>query len=222
MMSINTTFLTPSLYDYFLEVSLRESLILRELRKETTRLFPTYKIQTAPEQAQLLALLVKLVRAQKIIEVGTFAGYVTMAMAQALPPNGKIITCDVNEKTTNLARQYWQKAGLSNRIELRLAPASETLAQLIHTKQTNQYEFIYIDADKPNMNLYYEESLKLLCSGGVIALDNVLWQGKVANKLDQSESTQAIRALNQKIYQDKRVEISLIPIGDGLTLAKKI
>uniref|UniRef100_UPI00022A9A79 O-methyltransferase n=1 Tax=Coxiella burnetii TaxID=777 RepID=UPI00022A9A79 len=220
-MSINTTLLTPELYQYLLQVSLREPPLLAELREETTRSFSTYAMQTAPEQAQLLALLVKLMQAKKVIDIGTFTGYSAIAMGLALPKDGTLITCDVDEKSTALAKEYWEKAGLSDKIGLRLSPAKDTLAELIHAGQAWQYDLIYIDADKANTDLYYEESLKLLREGGLIAVDNVLRRGQVADEENQSENNQLIRLFNQKVYKDERVDMILIPIGDGLTLARK-
>lgn len=218
-MSVSTTFLTPELHQYLLQVSLREPPLLAELREETMRSFSTYNMQTAPEQAQLLALLIKLRGACHVIDIGTFTGYSALSMAMALPTEGKVITCDVDEKATTFAKLYWKKAGLDNKIDLRLAPAKETLSALIHLYQN--HELIYIDADKINLDLYYEQALKLLSPSGLVAIDNVLWDGRVIDESHQNESTQAIRTFNQKIHKDERVDISLIPIGDGLTLARK-
>ena len=218
-MSVLTTFLTPELHQYLLQVSLREVPLLAELRKETMCSFSSYNMQTAPEQAQFLALLIKLNGVRHVIDIGTFTGYSALSMAMALPMNGKVITCDIDEEATIFAKQYWKKAGLDNKIDLRLAPAKETFSALIRLHQ--KCELIYIDADKINLYLYYEQALKLLPPSGLMAIDNVLWGGRVIDKSNHDESTQAIRTFNQKIHEDERVDISLIPIGDGLTLARK-
>lgn len=212
--------LDNQLYNYLLSVSLREPEILRKLRQETAS-HPHSGMQISPEQGQFMSLLVQLIGAKKTLEVGVFTGYSSLSVALALPADGKIIACDVSEEFTAIARRYWQEAGVSDKIELRLAPALETLDQLLATGQAETYDFAFIDADKENYDIYYERSLQLVRPGGLIAIDNVLWSGQVAEKQNQDESTQAIRALNEKLHHDERVTLSLVPIADGLTLAIK-
>jgi caffeoyl-CoA O-methyltransferase len=219
-MSKKTLGLNEQLYDYLLSVSLREPEILRQLRQETDS-HPQATMQIAPEQGQFMALLVKLMGATKTLEVGVFTGYSSLCVALALPPTGKIVACDVSEEYTAIARRYWQAAGVADKIELRLAPALETLDQLLADGQAETFDFAFIDADKANYEGYYERSLQLVRPGGLIAIDNVLWSGRVADSEVQNNSTSAIRALNDKLYRDQRICLSLVPIADGLTLALK-
>jgi len=219
-MSKKTLGLNEQLYDYLLSVSLREPEILRQLRQETDS-HPQATMQIAPEQGQFMALLVQLMGATKTLEVGVFTGYSSLCVALALPPTGKIIACDVSEEYTRIARRYWQAAGVADKIELRLAPAIETLDQLLAEGQAETFDFAFIDADKANYEGYYERSLQLVRPGGLIAIDNVLWSGRVADPEVQNNSTSAIRALNDKLYRDQRISLSLVPIADGLTLALK-
>lgn len=219
-MSKKTLDLDNQLYNYLLSVSLREPEILRQLRQETNS-HPSAGMQIAPEQGQFMALLVQLLGATKTLEVGVFTGYSSLCVALALPPHGKTIACDVSEEYTSVARRYWQKAGVADKIELRLAPALDTLDRLLAEGQAETFDFAFIDADKGNYEQYYERSLQLVRPGGLIAIDNVLWGGKVAAPQFQDNSTLAIRALNQKLHQDERITLSLVPIADGLTLALK-
>ena len=219
-MSKKTLGLNNQLYDYLLSVSLREPDILRELRQETTR-HSLAVMQIAPDQGQFMALLVQLLGATKTLEIGVFTGYSTLCVALALPPTGKIVACDVSEEYTRVARRYWQKAGVADKIDLRLAPALETLDQLLTDGQAETFDFAFIDADKVNYEGYYERSLQLIRPGGLIAIDNVLWFGRVTDPQDQDKSTLAIRAFNEKLHHDERVSLSLVPIADGLTLALK-
>ena len=212
--------LDDQLYDYLLSTSLREPEILRQLRHETAH-HPRAGMQIAPEQGQFMALLIQLIGARKTLEVGVFTGYSSLCVALALPPDGKIVACDVSEEYTAIARRYWQKAGVADKIDLRLAPAIETLDQLLATGQAGTFDFAFIDADKENYYDYYERSLQLVRSGGLIAIDNVLWSGRVADHRDREESTLAIRAFNEKLHHDERVTLSLVSISDGLTLALK-
>lgn len=212
--------LSNSLYHYLLSISLRESQLLNQLRQETAERRDG-TMQIAPDQGQLMALLIQLMGAKNGIEIGTFTGYSTLWLALALPTDGRIITCDVNEKTTAVACQYWQQAGIANKIDLRIAPATETLQQLIESGQNGTFDFAFIDADKPNYPTYYEQCLQLLRSGGLIIIDNVLWGGQVAQPIVQDHNTRAIRALNKRLHQDKRVDISTVGIADGITLARK-
>ncbi len=219
-MSRRSIELSDALYDYILENSLREPDILRRLRAETAGLRGA-GMQIAPEQGQFMALLVQLMGARRCIEIGTFTGYSALAVALALPPDGKIIACDVNKETTAVAQRYWQEAGVAERIDLRLAPALETLDTLIAAGGGGTYDFVFIDADKSNYDAYYESALTLLRPGGLIAVDNVLWGGSVIDSTVDDTDTTAIRALNTKIASDQRVSCSMLPVGDGLTLAFK-
>lgn len=219
-MSTKTTFLNQALYDYLLSVSLREPEVLRRLR-EYTATIPYSNMQIAPEQGQFMALLVQLMGARRTIEVGVFTGYSSLAVALALPANGQIIACDISEKWTAKAREFWQQAGVAAKIDLRLAPALETLDALLAEGQAGGFDFAFIDADKGNYIPYYERLLQLLRPGGLITVDNVLWGGQVADPAEDSDDTLAIRAFNEHLRNDERVTLSLVPIGDGLTLALK-
>lgn len=219
-MSTRTIDLDNQLYDYLLSNSLREPEILGKLRHETANL-PQGRMQISPEQGQFMALLVQLIGAKKTLEVGVFTGYSSLIVALALPADGKIVAADVSEEFTAIARQYWQAAGVADKIDLRLAPAVETLDALLADGQAGTFDFAFIDADKENYDAYYEKSLQLLRPGGLIAIDNVLWSGRVADSQIQDQSTQAIRAINEKLHHDERVTFSLLPIGDGLSLALK-
>jgi caffeoyl-CoA O-methyltransferase len=218
-MARRTIPLTDALYDYMLDVSLREPDVLRRLREETAH-HAMAECQIAPEQGQFMALLIKLIGARRTLEIGTFTGYSAAWVALALPVDGQVITCDVSETWTTIARRYWKEAGMANKIDLRLAPAIETLSELVRTGQGNSFDFAFIDADKPSYDAYYEYCLKLVRPGGLIAFDNTLAQGRVV-KSTASEYTRAVRALNEKLHADTRVDISLVPIADGLTLARR-
>ncbi|HEY9876577.1 MAG TPA: class I SAM-dependent methyltransferase [Candidatus Obscuribacterales bacterium] len=219
-MTKKTLGLDNQLYDYLLSTSLREPDILRRLREETAN-HSAAMMQIAPEQGQFMALLVQLLGATKTLELGVFTGYSSLCVALALPPNGKIVACDVSEEFTSVARRYWQEAGVADKIDLRLAPGLETLDGLLEAGQAETFDFAFIDADKGNYQGYYERSLQLIRPGGLIAIDNVLWGGRVADLQVQDNSTLAIRAFNEKLRQDERVSLSLVPIADGLTLALK-
>ena len=212
--------LDSQLADYLRSVSVREPDILAQLRQETAQQ-PMAIMQISPEQGQFMALLVQLLGAKKTLEVGVFTGYSSLVVALALPPSGKIVACDVSEEYTAIARRYWQQAGVAEKIDLRIAPALETLEQLLTEGQANTFDFAFIDADKSNYDNYYELALNLIRPGGLIAVDNVLWSGRVADPEEQDNRTNKIRDFNQKLYQDERVTISLVPIADGLTLAMK-
>ncbi|MTJ51177.1 class I SAM-dependent methyltransferase [Dolichospermum sp. UHCC 0259] len=219
-MSKQTLGLEQNLYDYLLSVSLREPIILTQLRQETAQL-PMSRMQISPEQGQFMALLVKLIGAKKTLEVGVFTGYSSLVVALALPADGKIVACDVSEEYTSVARRYWQEAGVEDKIDLHIAPALETLDKLLTAGEAGTFDFAFIDADKGNYNNYYERCLELVRPGGLIAIDNVLWSGKVADTEIQDNQTNKIRALNRKLHQDCRITLSLVPIADGLTLAMK-
>jgi len=219
-MSARTLPLTEPLYKYLLEHSLREPPVLARLRDETQRM-PQASMQIAPEQGQFLALLVRLAGARRCLEVGTFTGYSSTAVALALPADGRIVCMDVSEEYTARARRAWDEAGVAGKIELRLGPARESLAALADEGGAGRYDFAFIDADKGNYVHYYEAALALLRPGGLIAVDNTLWNGAVADPADDSDDTVAIRAFNDAVHGDERVDVSLVPIGDGLTLARK-
>ncbi|MEM9219706.1 MAG: class I SAM-dependent methyltransferase [Cyanobacteria bacterium P01_F01_bin.150] len=210
-----------SLYNYLLSVSLREPEVFQQLRQVTAE-HPDWDMQISPDQGQFMALLLQLIGARNVLEIGTFTGYSTLWLASALQDGGIVITCDVDEDATDIARHYWQKAGMDAKINLQLAPAVETLDQMLAAGHASTFDFIFIDADKGNYDLYYEKSLLLLRDGGLVAIDNTLWFGQVIDPECQDESTVAIRALNQKVHQDPRVNVSLVGIGDGLTLAIKL
>ena len=219
-MSKQTLGLEQNLYDYFLSVSLREADILTQLRQETAQM-PMSQMQISPEQGQFMALLIKLLGAKKTLDIGVFTGYSSLVVALSLPADGKIVACDVSEEYTSIARRYWQAAGVQDKIDLHIAPALETLDHLLTVGEAGTFDFAFIDADKGNYEHYYEHCLKLIRSGGLIAIDNVLWSGKVADPEIQDNQTHKIRVFNRKLHQDSRITISLVPIADGLTLAMK-
>ncbi|HVY29194.1 MAG TPA: class I SAM-dependent methyltransferase [Polyangiaceae bacterium] len=219
-MSVATIAMTEALYGYLLETTLREPEILARLRRETAAL-PSGRMQISPEQGQLMALLVELIGARRTLEVGVFTGYSSTVVALALPADGRIVACDVSEEWTGIARRYWKEAGVAHKIQLELQPALQTLDALLAQGQGGSFDFAFIDADKTSYDAYYERCLTLLRPGGLLAVDNTLWSGAVADPRDQNESTRAIRQLNAKIAADSRVSASLVPIGDGLYLARK-
>ncbi|HEY9629574.1 MAG TPA: class I SAM-dependent methyltransferase [Coleofasciculaceae cyanobacterium] len=214
------TFLENSLQEYLLTVSLREPEILQRLRQETADHVMS-QMQIAPEQGQLMRLLVQLMGAKKALEIGVFTGYSSLCVAIALPADGTLVACDVSEEYTAIAQRYWQQAGVADKIDLRIAPALETLDQLLAAGEANTFDFAFIDADKSGYDSYYERSLQLVRPGGLIAIDNVLWSGRVADEQVQDNRTQTIRAFNQKLHQDERITLSVLAIADGLTLALK-
>lgn len=212
--------LTPPLYEYMLDISLREHKSLASLRQASASMMLA-NMQSSPEQAQFLQFLIKTIRARKVLELGTFTGYSTLAMALALPDGGKLITCDINSEWTHEAPRFWEEAGVAHKIQLRLAPALETLQQLVESGQTEQFDFIFIDADKTNYVPYYEFALQLINPQGLIAIDNIFWDGKVINANDTGAQTREIRRLNELLKHDKRVDVSLLAIGDGLFLVRR-
>ena len=219
-MTARTLFMPRRMHAYVLANAVRETSLQRALRTATRRL-PRAGMQIAPEQGPLLQLLVRLVGARRCIEVGTFTGYSALAIALALPKNGRIVCCDLSEAWSAIARRYWKKAGVEYKIDLRVAPALQTLDALLARGGAGKYDFAFIDADKSNYAKYYERCLKLVRRGGLIAADNTLWYGRVADPRDREPDTPYIRAFNRKLLRDPRVDISLVPIGDGLTLARK-
>lgn len=212
--------LDSRLYEYLLSVSLREAKILTKLRQETSQHSASI-MQISPDQGQFMALLVKLLGAKKTLDIGVFTGYSSLVVALALPESGKVIACDRDPIATAIARRYWESAGVAHKIDLHLAPALDTLDRLIADGESGSFDFAFIDADKRNYSNYYERALTLLRPGGMVAIDNVLWFGSVADPEDTDPRTLAIREFNQKLHQDNRVEISLLAIADGLTLALK-
>jgi predicted O-methyltransferase YrrM len=219
-MSKRTTGLSDLLYRYLLDHSVREPEVLKRLREETATL-PEAQMQIAPEQGQFMALLVRLMGARKTLEIGVFTGYSSTAVGLALPVGARLIACDVSEEYTKVARRYWQDAGLENKIELRLGPALQTLDALLAAGHTGTFDFVFIDADKEQYDAYYERSLQLVRKGGLIAVDNAFRGGRVADPAVTDPATQAVRKLNEKLLNDERIDLSLVPIGDGLSLARK-
>ncbi len=219
-MSSRTLQVTDEIYDYLLDVSMREPEILKELR-EVTAEHPKARMQISPEQGQLMSLLVRLMGARRCVEIGVFTGYSSLAVALALPEDGQILACDVNEEYTALARTFWERAGVAQKIDLRLGPASDTLDDLIAEGQAGSFDFAFIDADKSSYPGYFERCLELLRPGGLIAVDNTLWSGRLVDERDQDPDSCALRDFNRALHADRRVDLSLVPIGDGLTLARK-
>lgn len=207
-------------YQYLVNNSVRETDVARRLREETQTLAQA-QMQISPDQGQFMHLLIQLIGARKTLEVGVFTGYSSYWVASALPEDGKIIACDVSEEYTSVARRYWKEAGIDHKIDLRLAPALETLDQLIANGEAGSFDFAFIDADKANYENYYERALELLRPKGLIAIDNTIWSGRVADENKNDEDTVAIRKLNEALHNDERVTLSMLTIGDGLTLALK-
>jgi len=220
-MSNKTFTLSDDLYAYLFDNSVREPDILRRLREETAR-DSMARMQIAPEQGQLMQLLVRLMGARRYLEVGVFTGYSSLAVALALPAEGRILACDISDTWTRVARRYWAEAGVAGKIDLRLAPALQTLDGLIGAGGAGSFDFAFIDADKTNYQAYYERALTLIRVGGLIAIDNTLWEGRVADPTAHDADTQAIRDFNRHLRDDRRVQQCLIPIGDGLSLALKL
>ncbi len=219
-MSNRTLQLTDELYAYVLRVGVREPELLQQLREETAKL-PQHGMQIGPEQGALMAMLVRLMDARRCLEVGTFTGYSSLSVALTLPAGGRVVCCDVSREWTDVARRYWTDAGVADRIDLRIGPALDTLDALLADGGADSFDFAFIDADKSNYDGYYERSLRLVRPGGLIAIDNVLWSGRVIDDAEEDTDTQAIRALNAKIATDERVDEVLLSIGDGLTLARR-
>ncbi|MBV9271387.1 MAG: class I SAM-dependent methyltransferase [Candidatus Eremiobacteraeota bacterium] len=213
-------FLEDRLSEYIVSTSLRETPEQRELRERTMEM-PNAQMQSAPDQVQLLALLAKAIGARRYLEVGVFTGYSALGIALALPVDGRVVACDVSKEYTDIARPYWKRAGVDAKIDLRLAPATETLDTLLENGAENSFDLAYIDADKPGYDAYYERALRLVRRNGLIALDNVLWSGEVADPSNDDPNTAALRNLNEKIGRDERVDQIIVTIGDGLTIARK-
>jgi len=212
--------MTENLYRYLVDHSLRDHPVLRELREETARL-PNAVMQIGPDQGQFMALLTKLVGARRCLEVGVFTGYSSLSVALALPQDGTIVALDVSEEWTAVAQRYWKKAGVDHKIDLRLAPALNTLDTLISLQESGRFDMAFIDADKGNYLGYYERCLQLVRRGGLILIDNTLWSGDVADPSKNEPDTVALRALNDALHHDERIDLALLPVGDGVTLARK-
>jgi predicted O-methyltransferase YrrM len=218
-MSNRTLQVTDEIYDYLIDISLREPVVLTELREWTAE-HPRYPMQIAPEQGQFMALLVSLMGARRCLEIGVFTGYSSLAVALSLPEDGSIVACDVSEEYTAVAREFWNKAGVAGKIDLRLAPATETLDELLAAGEAGQFDFAFIDADKSSYLGYFERCLALLRPRGLIAVDNTLWSGRLVDGREQDEDCRALREFNRALHGDDRIDLSLVPIGDGLTLAR--
>lgn len=219
-MSRTTIILTAALHDYLRSISPEEPSVLSRLREETAA-YPEADMQIAPEQGLFMHLLVKLTGARNILELGTFTGYSTLCMAMALPPHGRIVTCDIDTKWTEIAQRYWKEARVGNRVELHVGSALDTLDAMLAEGQERRFDLVFIDADKENYIGYYEYAMKLLRPGGLVIADNVLWSGKVIEPDVMDKDTVAIRAFNQYLKNDSRITLSVIPIGDGFALAVK-
>jgi predicted O-methyltransferase YrrM len=219
-MSNLQTPITPELADYIRAVSLREPELLARLREETAAL-PDSAMQLSPEQGQFLGLLVRLTNARNAIEIGVYTGFSSLHIALAMPDGGRLIACDVNPESTAIAQRYWREAKVEHKIDLRIAPALETLDKLLASGAAETFDFAFIDADKEGYERYFERSLKLLRAGGLMAFDNVLFHGTVIDESDQTPDTRAIREFNAKLHRDARVWLSMVPLGDGFTLALK-
>lgn len=216
---MKTIAMTPALYDYLLDKGVREHEVLRALRERTSELAER-NMQIAADQGAFMQMLVKITGARHIIEVGTFTGYSALAMAMALPEDGELVACDVSEEWTSIGKGFWEEAGVADRIRLEIAPALETLDALLEEGKTNHFDMAFVDADKENYMGYYERLLELVRPGGIILLDNVLWGGSIIDASNQDSSTIALRELNDALSQDTRVELVMLPVSDGLTLAR--
>ncbi|MBV8531323.1 MAG: class I SAM-dependent methyltransferase [Candidatus Eremiobacteraeota bacterium] len=218
-MTAKSTFVDPAIQRYIIANAVREDPLLRELREETAR-HPQSRMAIGPDQGQLMQLLARTIGARRYLEIGVFTGYSSLAMALALPPDGRIIACDVNEDFTSIARRYWDAAGVARKIDLRIAPALETLARL-HAEDAAPFDMAFIDADKQNVDKYYEHSLALVRAGGLILVDNVLWDGAVLDEATDDPDTRALREISRKAGNDARVDVALLPVCDGLLIARK-
>jgi O-methyltransferase len=219
-MSSRTLFVPEQVAAYLVAHSARETPVQRELRA-ATRGIPGAGMQIAPEQGALMQVLVRMLGVKRYLEIGTFTGYSALCVALAMPAGGRLVCCDLSEEWTSVARKFWRKARVDSKIQLRLAPALETLDSLLRERQAGRYDLAFIDADKQNYANYFERCMRLVRRGGVIAIDNTLWSGRVADPRRRDPDTRAIRAFNRRLHRDQRVDVALVPIGDGLTLACK-
>ncbi|MBM3318059.1 MAG: class I SAM-dependent methyltransferase [Candidatus Eisenbacteria bacterium] len=220
-MTQRTLGLDDRLHEYLTRTFLREPEVMRELRAETARLGEIARMQIAPEQGQLMGLLLELIGARLVIEIGTFTGYSALAMARALPDDGRLIACDVSEEWTRIARRYWLAAGVAGKIDLRLGPGLATLEALEAEGLGGRVDAAFVDADKAGYDLYYERLLRLLRPGGLIMIDNAYWGARAEDPQGRTPETEAVRALNAKLRDDERVTLALVPVAGGLTLARK-
>ncbi|HSE07078.1 MAG TPA: class I SAM-dependent methyltransferase [Nocardioidaceae bacterium] len=219
-MTNKTIGISDELHEYVVEVGAREPELLARLREETAAM-PQARMQIAPEEGAFLAMLAELVGARRCIEVGTFTGYSSIAVARALPEDGRLVCCDVSKEWTDVARRYWTEAGVAEKIDLRIAPAAETLDALLEAGEEGTYDFAFVDADKTGYDAYYDRLLRLVRPGGLIAFDNTLWGGRVIDDTADDKDTAAIRALNRRLADDDRVSLSMLPVADGVTLARR-
>ncbi len=220
-MAIQTLPMSDELYQYMIDVSLRETDLMKQLRDETYEM-SSRELQSAPEQSQLMAFFLKVLGAKKVIEIGVYTGYTTLALALALPEDGKVVACDVHDEWTSIGKRYWEQSGVADKVDLRLGSALDTLAELTaDPAERGTYDFAYIDADKQNNINYIEHCLKLLRTGGVIAIDNIFASGGVIDDSVQGESIETVRTMNRNLLTDDRVDLTLIPIGDGMTFLRK-
>lgn len=219
-MANKTLGISDELQAYVVEVGVREPGVLTRLREETASI-PQHRMQVAPEQGAFLALLVELTGARRCLEVGTFTGYSSTAVALALPEDGRLTCCDVSREWTDVARRYWTEAGVAQKIELRIAPAVETLDDLLDSGKAETYDFAFVDADKTGYDAYYDRLMRLVRPGGLMAFDNTLWGGRVIDPDADDEDTAAIRAFNRRLADDERVSLSMVPVADGVTLARR-
>ncbi|MGH7558729.1 MAG: class I SAM-dependent methyltransferase [Gemmatimonadota bacterium] len=219
-MTRRTIELTDELYAYLLSVSLREPEVLRRLREETAE-HPKAQMQISPEQGQFMAFLMRLIDARRTVELGVFTGYSALSAALALPPDGEVVACEIDEEYAAIARGWWEEAGVDLKIDLRLGPALETLDGLLASGEADAFDFAFVDADKENYSAYYERCLRLVRPGGLILFDNTLWGGAVVDPEVTDATTEALRALNVLLHQDERIDLSLLPVADGLTLARR-
>jgi O-methyltransferase len=219
-MSSKTLFMPERAHAYVVAHSVRETAAQRALRAATSRI-PGAGMQISPEQGALMQVLVRMLGVKRYLEIGTFTGYSALCVALAMPASGRLVCCDLSDEWTSVARKFWRQARVDSKIELRLAPALETLDSLLRERQAGRYDLAFIDADKQNYLNYFERCMRLVRRGGVIAIDNTLWMGRVADPRRADPDTRAIRAFNRRLHRDKRVDVALVPIGDGLTLACK-
>lgn len=219
-MTRRTIELTDELYDYLLSVSLREPRVLRRLREETAD-HPKAEMQISPEQGQFMAFLIRLIDARRTLELGVFTGYSALSAALALPPDGRVLACEIDEEYAAIARGWWEEAAADLKIELRLGPALDTLDELLQAGEADSFDFAFVDADKEGYREYYERCLRLVRPGGLILFDNTLWGGAVADPAATDEATGSLRAFNALLHDDERIDLSFLPLSDGLTLARR-
>ncbi|MEO9171426.1 MAG: class I SAM-dependent methyltransferase [Candidatus Baltobacteraceae bacterium] len=219
-MSARSTILAPGIQAYIESTMVSEAPVLAKLRAETAAL-PNAQMQIGADQGQFMQMLVRLLQAKRYLEIGVFTGYSSLAVALALPPSGLVLACDINETYTSVARRYWKEGGVASKVDLRIGPAAATMEELVTAGQAGAFDLAFIDADKANVDVYYEYALRLLRKNGIMLVDNVLWSGAVLDLATEDEDTRALHAINMKAANDERVDASLLPIGDGLLMARK-